>query len=418
MACRRILEPEYKRVEFQYGVVLVRTKRFQGIMDRLGKRRISKPGAWILLYLMPVAGAIALYLFLTQLGILLSPRGAEVASYVRTLSPLGNIGLPGINPYLPIADGWIALFAAIIVHEGAHGVVARSLGLPVKSAGLLFFLIVPIGAFVEVDEDALKVARARDSGRVLAAGAGINLIVGVICLLLLFGIVGAMKPAADGIAVFSVNPGYPADKVGIRPGDFITAVNGVHYDDPQAVLNSSWYRIGNNITVTVWRDGVTRDYNLTIGKLEENNTLTGKISYVPFIGVGDRGYADLQQLVTSYTSSFLTRPSLYICIPTLPICQGVVPFSDSLAPFYSSSYGHFIAPLANLLYWIFFLNFNLSIFNSLPIYPLDGGQAFGVAVRAIGGGRLGAKSVNVVTSAVSIAVVAVLLTVIIGPYLL
>ena len=76
---------EYKRVEFQYGVVMLRTKRFKGLMDSLGKRRISKPVAWFLLYLMPIAGGIALYIFLTQLGILLSPRGAEVASYVRKI---------------------------------------------------------------------------------------------------------------------------------------------------------------------------------------------------------------------------------------------------------------------------------------------------------------------------------------------
>ena len=132
------MEKEYKRFEFQYGFLLVRTKRFQGLMDRLGRYGISKPVSWILLYLMPVAAGIALYLFLSQLGILLSPRGQEVASYVKTLSPLGNLGLPGINPYIPIVDGWAALVVAMVVHEGAHGVVARSLGLPVKSSGLMF----------------------------------------------------------------------------------------------------------------------------------------------------------------------------------------------------------------------------------------------------------------------------------------
>ena len=412
------MDPEYKRVEFQYGVVMVRTKRFQGIMDSLGRRRISRPGAWFLLYLMPVAGGIALYLFLSQLGILLSPRGPEVASYVKTLSPLGNLGIPGINPYLPIVDGWIALFAAIIVHEGAHGVVARSLGLPVKSSGLLFFLFVPIGAFVEVDEDSLKAARARDSGRVLAAGAGINLVVGLVCLLLLFGVVSTMRPAVDGLAVVSVNPGYPANNVGIQPGDVITAVDGVHYDNPLSVQNSSWYRIGNNITVTVWREGSVRNFSLTVGRLGYNDTLTGQVTYVPFIGVENIGYSGLQHIVATYTNSFFTRPALYICIPTLPVCQGSVPFSDTLGRFYSSSYGASLAPLANLLYWLFFLNFNLSIFNSLPIYPLDGGQAFGVAVKAIGAGRIGEKSMRAFTSAVSLVVIAVLLTVIIGPYLL
>ena len=413
------MEPEYKRVEFQYGVVMLRTRRFQGIMDRLGKRRISRAGAWFLLYLMPVAGAIALYLFLTQLGILLSPRGPEVASYVKTLSPLGNLGLPGINPYLPIVDGWIALFAAIIVHEGAHGVVARSLGLPVKSAGLLFFLVLPIGAFVEVDEDALKIAKAKDSGRVLAAGAGINLVVGVVCLLLLFGVVGAMRPAVNGIGVAGVYANTTASRTGIMVGDFITQVNGVPVNDTLSAYSSAWYQPGHSVNVTVVRDGKTIEFdNLTLGSVTVNNTKTGKVTTSAFLGVSGIGSGSLQALVNSYTTSFFSRPSLYVCIPTLPICQTMVPFSDSLARFYSSSYGASLAPLANLLYWLFFLNFNLSIFNSLPIYPLDGGQAFGVAVKVLGGGRFGEKSLNAITSAVSLVIVAVLLTVIIGPYFL
>ncbi|MDV3278535.1 MAG: site-2 protease family protein [Nitrososphaerales archaeon] len=410
---------EYKRVEFQYGVVMLRTKRFQGIMDSLGRRRISKPVAWFLLYLMPVAGGIALYLFLTQLGILLSPRGAEVASYVRTLSPLGNLGLPGINPYLPIVDGWIALFAAIIVHEGAHGVVARSLGLPVKSSGLLFFLIVPIGAFVEVDEDALKVARAADSGRVLAAGAGINLVVGIVCLLLLFGVVSAMRPSVNGIAVVGVYGNTTAGGAGIMVGDFITQINGVAVNDPVVVSQSPWYQPGQVINLTVVRDGRAIQFtNLTLGTLVLNNTQTGKVTQTAFLGVSDVGYQGLQGLVSSYTNSFFKTPALYICIPTLPSCQGIVPFSDSLSRFYSSSFGQSLAPLANLLYWLFFLNFNLSIFNSLPIYPLDGGQAFRVAVKALGGEKLGEKSLSRVTSVTSIVVVAILLSVIVGPYLL
>lgn len=413
------MEEEYKRVEFQYGLVMLRTKRFTGIMDRLGSKRISKPVAWILLYLMPIAGAIALYLFLTELGILVSPRGAEVASYVRTLSPLGNLGLPGINPYIPIVDGWIALFAAIIVHEGAHGVVARSLGLPVKSSGLLFFLILPIGAFVEVDEDALKVAKAADSGRVLAAGAGINLVIGIVCLLLLFGVVSAMRPSVDGIAVVGVYGNTTAGRAGITVGDVITQVNGVAVNDPLAVSQSPWYKPGQVINLTVERDGETIQFtNLTLGTLIVNNTQTGNVTRTAFLGVSDIGYQGLQDLVSSYTGSFLKTPALYICIPTLPSCQNIVPFSDGLSRFYTSSFGQSLAPLANLLYWLFFLNFNLSIFNSLPIYPLDGGQAFRVGVKALGGDKLGEKSVMRITSAATIIVVAILLSVIVGPYFL
>ncbi len=410
---------EYKRFESYYGVInLVRTRRFQSLMDRLGSNRISKPAGWVLLYVMPVAAGLGFFLFLSELGILLSPRGGEIASYIRSLSPLANLGLPGINPYLPIVDGWIALVIAMIIHEGAHGIVARSLGLPVKSSGLLFFLIVPIGAFVDVDETAIKTARPSYAGRVLAAGAGINLVVGLLCLLLLFGFVSTMRPAVDGVGITGTYAGYPAAQAGIRPGDFIVAVNGVHYDNTSALETASWYKVGNNITVSIWRNGAVSNYSITLASLKYNNTQTGQISYKPFMGITDIGYSSLQGMVSAYTGSFTTRPSLYLCIPTLPACQNQVPFSDTMSLLYTSSFGSWLVPLSSLLYWIFFLNFNLAIFNALPIYPLDGGQAYLVGVKALGRGKLSESTAMRITSATTLAVLALILGVLAGPYFL
>jgi len=414
---------EYKRFEFQYGIVLLRTRRFQSLMDRLGANRISKPVGWLLLYAMPVAAAIGFYLFISEVGILFSPRGAAVAQYVRTLSPLANLGIPGINPYLPIVDGWIALVIAMIIHEGAHGVVARSLGLPVKAAGLLFFLFVPIGAFVDVDEAAVKAAKASHSGRMLAAGAGINLVAGVICLALLVGVVSTMHPASpSGIGVV-VAANSPLSKAGIQTYDYILAVDGTPLNDPSAISTSPWYKINNTVTVTVWRDGVTFDKNVTLSYQLLQNTSSGQTFESPFIGVsflspGTQSVSSLEGAVSSYTDAAFRQPFTYICIPTLPTCQTVVPFSDTMSPFYSSSLGSLVVPLANLLYWIFFLNFNLAIFNAMPIYPLDGGQAFQVGVKALGKGKLSDKNVTRITAAATLAVIALIFGVLAGPWLL
>ncbi len=414
---------EYRRFEFHYGIILLRTRRFQSLMDRLGANRISKPAGWFLLYVMPVAAAIGFYLFLSEIGILLSPRGAEVASYVRTLSPLANLGLPGINPYLPIVDGWIALVIAMIVHEGAHGIVARSLGLPVKASGLLFFLFVPIGAFVDVDETAIKAARPSYSARVLAAGAGINLMVGILCLLLLIGAVSTMKAASpQGIGVV-VAADSPLSRAGVQTYDYLVAVNGTPINDVSAISGSPWYKINDTVTVTIWRDGSTFERNVTISYQLLQNTSSGQTFKAPFLGLslanpGSQSASSLQGLVSSYTGAALDRPFAYVCIPTLPNCQSVVPFSDTMSPFYTSSLGPGVVPLANILYWIFFLNFNLAIFNALPIYPLDGGQAFMVAVKALGGGRLSEKALMQITSAATLAVIAMIFGVLVGPWLL
>jgi membrane-associated protease RseP (regulator of RpoE activity) len=517
---------EYKRVEFHYGVVLLRTKRFQAVMDRLGATRISKPIGWLLLYAMPVAAFLGFYLFLSEAAILLSPRGGAVAAGVRAIGPLANIGLPGINPYLPLVDGWIALIVAMVVHEGAHGVVARSLGLPVKASGLLFFLFVPIGAFVDVDEGVMKHAKSSHSGRVLAAGAGINLIVGVVSLLLLVSLVAAMAPAANGIPVTQVNLPSPAAKAGILPGDFILAVNGIQYTDGSQVQNSSWYTPGQVVNVTLWRQGTVNVIPLTVGARPNTTVTCGNpmvvgtassctgtvsgylgnitgdkiafessglgtfnstscaiagdscsVSFTPsavgdsvqnitatyqgddynllsagvfssavvaslgsstsnlgsgpsapqtasdptpplgYIGTESLGLGALRGIVSDYASP-LQNPWQYVCIPTFPQCQSRVPFSDALVGFYSSPLGSATAPVANLLYWFFFINFNLAIFNALPIYPLDGGQAFAVGVKALGRGRLSESTLMRITSAATFVVIAILLGVIVGPYFL
>jgi membrane-associated protease RseP (regulator of RpoE activity) len=417
-------EEEHKRFEFQYGIVMFRTKRFQGLLESLGKRKISKPVGWAFLYLMPIAAAVGFYLFLTILWAIASPvTGPTVISNLRQVSILGNLGLPGINPYIPVVDGWIALVVAMIVHEGAHGVVARSLGFPVKSSGLVFLLFIPIGAFVEVDDKALKVARARDSARILAAGAGINLVVGVLCLGMLVGVVSTMHPAASGIGVVGVYPSTsnqtsPADLRGVKPGDFITAVNGVPINDPATIRNSSWYQPGNSINITLWRQGSVVQLNdVQLASLKYENATSGVVYVRAFLGVYDISERSLRGNVTAYTNSLISRPALYICIPTLGGCQYHVPFSDTLSIFYASSLGGAASPLANLLYWIFFLNFNLAIFNALPIYPLDGGQAFRVGVEAAGRGKLSEKTVTWIVAAVSLAVVAMVLVPIVIPHL-
>jgi len=412
-------EEKFKHVQFTYGITTFKTKRFQQIMDSLGHRRISKPAGWLLLYLMPVAGAFALYLFLTDLGVLLSPAGGTVASYVKTLSPLGNLGIPGINPYLPVVDGWIALLVAIIIHEGAHGVVARSLGLPVKSSGMIFLLFVPIAAFVELDDEAVRAARARDSGRVLGAGAGINLIAGLVCLVLLLSLVSSMTPATSGIAVTSVYQNSPAASAGIKPGDYITAVNSVPINDPQTIQNSSWYKPGQVINITIWSHGsLILLPDVKLSNINLTNTQTNTTYERAFLGVNDLGSADVRALASSYASSFFKSPFIYLCIPTLPRCQGSVPFSDSMSPFYASPIGSLLPAVANLLYWLFFLNFNLAIFNSLPIYPLDGGQAFRVLVKSLGRGKLSERSVTGVTTVATLSVLALILFVVASPYFL
>jgi membrane-associated protease RseP (regulator of RpoE activity) len=411
---------EQKRVEFQYGFLLVRTRRFAALMDKLGGWRTTKPLSWVLLALMPIAAVVIFYLYLILLAAYLSPRGAAVASAVRGIGPLANLGLPGVNPYIPIFYGIAALIIGVVLHEGAHGVFARAFGIRVKASGLLFFLFIPIGAFVDVDENELRTTKASYSGRILAGGAGVNFVVAIVSLLLLVAAVGAMVPAASGAGITGVTTGSPAYNAGIRPGDIITQLDGHNLTDLSTYLGPNTnFTAGQAINLTVYTDGKYHAVNnVTLACCEEiiNTTNNQVIAKYPYIGVDTLPEAGIVALPSQYAN--LADLVQYLCIPTFPNCQSHVPFSGGTSSFYTSPLGWLGPPVMNLLYWIFFLNLNLAGFNALPIYPLDGGQAFRVGVKALGRGKMSEVSIMRITAAATFIVLAILLGVILAPYII
>src|SRR3990170_4270113 len=286
-----------RRVEFSFPILTVRTQLFTRVFDRLGAFRFSRFASWVALVIVPVVAGIGLYLVINSLFALLwNPAAADAA---REVGLGGYLLLPGINPYLPLLYGWFAIVCAIVIHEGAHGVAARSLGLKVKSSGLLFFLFVPIGAFVDVDEEQLKKVSGRVSSRVMAAGVGGNVVVAAVCLIGLLVIVGGLAPVINGVYVSEITEGLLTEE-----------------------------RL--------------RNY--------QNVTPAGLV--------------------------------LYLVPPAL--APGLVPFSDSLIPFYSHAWlGAQWHVWANVLFWLWFVNVNLAVFNALPIYPLDGGRMFNIALKRV-----------------------------------
>jgi membrane-associated protease RseP (regulator of RpoE activity) len=409
-------EKPYKPISRWFVFFMLRTKRGLGLMDKLGRWRIGKPLAWVMLFLMPVAGAVALYFILQLVAIYLSPAGPAVASTVRTISPLANFLLPGINPYLPLSV-WLAVIVAVVIHEAAHGIVARSLGLPIKSAGVLLLVFLPIGAFVEVDDKRLKESRSKDSLRVLAAGSGINFIVGIACIVLLILTVSSMVPVVKGAAIVGVVPDSPtfhspAWVAGIRPGDFVVALNNSPVTD-LGVLHNGSFSVGESLSVTIWRNGQTR----TISNVVLSNYTQGNTTY-PFLGVDQASYAGLLGTANGYAHAYKVSPLAYIAeIPTFTQFEPYVPFSDQLSSFYTSPLGALTPAVTESLYWMFFVNFNLAIFNSLPIYPMDGGQAFESFLRGAGRGRISDELARRVTTGVTLAVFFALFLVIAGPYI-
>ena len=393
------------RVEFEFPLLLVKTKSFMRLYDRLGALRTSRVISWAALVGMPVVAAFGLFLiFNSILALLTLPEAREGA---RGLSPLAHILLPGVNPYLPIFYGWVGLIAAIVVHEGAHGVIARSLGLRVKSSGLLFFLAIPIGAFVDVDEEQLKRAAAKDSVRVMAAGPGANTAIALLCLMGLLMTVGGLTPVVDGLYIVEVMEGMPAEDAGLLAGDIITMVDDnrmTMIDDFRAVMEEK--RLGDSILVTVargemWEDQLSVPINLTE---HEDRLVIGVVM----------GEMLIEQRLRFYQKPSLETFFVYFQPPTL----ARLPFSDSLRAFYTHAIGDNWYVIANIFFWVWFVNVNVAIFNCLPIGPLDGGRAFESLLKYLIGQRANQTVASRLTKAVTVGLLSAIAMMVVLPYII
>jgi membrane-associated protease RseP (regulator of RpoE activity) len=380
---------------------------FAVVFDRLGALRASRYISWLALVLVPFIAGIGLYLITSSLfALLTNPAVGEVA---RELGPGAILLLPGINPLLPVVYGWIAIVAAIAIHEGAHGVVARSAGLTVKSSGLLFFLIVPIGAFVDVDEEQIKKAKPRVSLRVMAAGVGGNIVVAIVCILGVIILVNGLTPVIDGVYVVSVTDGMPAEIAGVLPRDVLVSIDNQSIgtlENLQAVLGNR--TAGDLVNVTVARGDAWEDRFSTIVNLTESE---GR----PVMGV-QVGNLRTQDVLNNYRT--VTPNSFFVYLLPPVLSPGAVPFSDSLAPFYTHWLGPQWSVLANALFWLWFVNFNVAMFNALPIYPLDGGRMFNIALKSAAGRRVSEKGISLITLAVTATCIIIVVLITALPFIM
>ncbi len=176
------------------------------------------------------------------------------------------IGLPGVNPIIPIWYGILALAIAVAVHEIAHGILTRVGGLKVKALGILA-CVVPIGAFVEPDEEELKTTTKKKRMRIFAVGPATNIFVALICAILFSWVfVGSLSPVHEGVLIGGALEDSPAYEVGMNKLWMeIVEINGTQitsYEDFENVAAPSPLQ---NITVTYFYKGTLRSVDVISG---------------------------------------------------------------------------------------------------------------------------------------------------------
>jgi serine protease Do len=75
----------------------------------------------------------------------------------------------------------------------------------------------------------------------------------------------------QGAVVSAVEPGSPAEKAGIKPGDIVTAMNGNKIQDPNTLRNDVANTApGTTVTLTIVRDGKQMDLRPTLAEAPAN----------------------------------------------------------------------------------------------------------------------------------------------------
>ena len=368
-------------VDVKFPLIFIHTPFGLTFFDLVAKTKAARIYARFNTYLMPLITAFALFLIVGSLIALFSNGTAR--DFQRSVGPRGVLLIPVLNPFFPVTYGLIALIITLVVHEAGHGIVARVHNIRVESTGILLFLGIPVGAFVNIEQELLVKASMKQKSAILTAGALNNMILAAISLITLYFVISTLTPittsgeSKTGVVVMSVNDGSLASKIGLSKESIIQTIAGqkVHgVDDLGKLLRSN---LGHDIQIT-WQD-------------KTGQKISRSVNLPPFVssnkGILGIAITDLTPnpslVLQRYKSWFTSNPIALLAPPTLGQGMLLVPYSDLMAPKYESNIlGSSFPIIANILFWIWFINFNVGIFNALPITFLDGGSWYSSLIES------------------------------------
>lgn len=316
------------KIDINGPILMRRTLRMRDLIDSIAQK---SPRFWRIYMNI----GIPISVFFMGLMIYLIILSLKTFTTAPAASPiLPGVDYPGNPIYLPIGYGLFGLVTVIVVHEFAHGILARVDGIKIKSIGVLLLAILP-GAFVEPDEEGVKKASRLTKLRIYVAGSIANLSLAAVCILLFFGLSTYAIPAtfhSDGIEITSVVPSSPSEGI-LKEGMVIYSING----NPTKNV-TQYVKALNNTKI-----GETTTFQTDQGTVKIKAGVNPNNATRPYFGIRSTENKVINQDVSARYGSTLPWTLVF---------------------------------LNTAFYWIFLLNFAVGTFNLLPMKPLDGGLIF------------------------------------------
>ncbi len=381
-------------------VLMVRTQRGQRLLERMAKPRrfwrfYGEVSLWVCSVSMLMVGLLVVLAFVTSV---LAPPTADPPSASEL------VAVPGLNPVIPLGWGALAFVVSLVIHELGHGLLARGHGMRVKSFGLLQLGPLPLGAFAEPQGEELMRAPRRERLRMFAAGPATNIFAAVVMLLLLGGVAAQFVAVDESLHVQGIVKGGGADEAGMEPWDTIVSINAspvTSMEEFRTVLDR--HRANETVEIVVRHEDGEREtltavlgdkhaYYADLGWSEE---MLESLEVEPgdaFLGVErlSTSTSGIDRLAGPFSPRWegsigqrvLAAPFHVLSVLIIPFeLNGVAihPFEETLIQAGDGIVGSVFGTsgllfLANLLFWLMWVNILLGFTNLIPMVPFDGGH--------------------------------------------
>lgn len=400
-------------------VLMVRTQRGQRLLERMAKPRrfwrfYGEVSLWVCSVSMLMVGLLVVLAFVTSV---LAPPSADPPSASEL------VAVPGLNPVIPLGWGALAFVVSLVIHELGHGLLARGHGMRVKSFGLLQLGPLPLGAFAEPQGEELMRAPRRERLRMFAAGPATNIFAALVMLLLLGGVAAQFVAVDESLHVQGIVKGGGADEAGMEPWDTIVSINAspvTSLEDFRVVLDR--HRANETVEIVVrHQDGERETLTAVLGDkhayyadLGWSDDMLASLEVEPgdaFLGVErlSTSTSGIDRLAGPFSPRWegsigqrvLAAPFHVLSVLIIPFeLNGVAihPFEETLIQAGDGVVGSVFGTsgllfLANLLFWLMWVNILLGFTNLIPMVPFDGGHMLRDMLHAFLSGvkRLGRK---------------------------